>query len=143
MLVCGPCAHAGTTLDRVKRSGVLNDVLVESYPPFGFIDADNQLAGFDVDVAKAFAARLGVTLKLATPGWETVLSGRWQGRWDICICSMSPTEERAKVLSLPVRYYSSPAVLTVHKNEPHIKTVADISGKRVGVGMGSSYAPIA
>jgi polar amino acid transport system substrate-binding protein len=139
MLVCVPLSHAGTTLDRVKRTGVLNDVLVESYPPFGFIDAGNQLAGFDVDVAKAFAARLGVTLKLATPGWETIMSGRWQGRWDICICSMSPTEERAKVLSLPVRYYSSPAVLTVHKDERRIKTVADISGKRVGVGMGSSY----
>ena len=139
MLMCVASTHAGTTLDRVKRTGVLNDVLLESYPPFGFIGADNQLTGFDVDVAKAFAARLGVTLKLATPGWETILSGRWQGRWDICICSMSPTEGRAKVLSLPVRYYSSPAVLTVHKNEPHIKTVADISGKRVGVGMGSSY----
>jgi polar amino acid transport system substrate-binding protein len=139
MLVCVPLTHAGTTLDRVKRTGVLNDVLVESYPPFGFIDAGNQLAGFDVDVAKAFAARLGVTLKLATPGWETIMSGRWQGRWDICICSMSPTEERAKVLSLPVQYYSSPAVLTVHKNEQHIKSVADLSGKRVGVGMGSSY----
>ena len=139
MLLCMPFTHAGMTLDRVKRTGVLNDALMESYPPFGFIDADNQLAGFDVDVAKAFAARLGVTLKVATPGWETIVSGRWQGRWDICICSMSPTKERAKVLSLPVQYYSSPAVLTVHKNELHIKTVADISGKRVGVGMGSSY----
>jgi polar amino acid transport system substrate-binding protein len=139
MLICAPLTLAGTTLDRVKRTGVLNDVLLESYPPFGFIGADNQLTGFDVDVAKAFAARLGVALKLATPGWETILSGRWQGRWDICICSMSPTEARAKVLSLPVRYYSSPAVLTVHKDETRIRTVADLSGKRVGVGLGSSY----
>jgi polar amino acid transport system substrate-binding protein len=139
MLLCVPAARAGTTLDRVKRTGVLNDILLESYPPFGFMGADNQLTGFDVDVAKAFAARLGVTLKLATPGWETILSGKWQGRWDICICSMSPTEARARVLSLPVRYYCSPAVLTVHKNEQHIKTVADLSGKRVGVGLGSSY----
>jgi polar amino acid transport system substrate-binding protein len=138
-LLCMPLAHAGATLDRVKRSGVLNDALMESYPPFGYIDAANQLAGFDVDVAKAFAARLGVTLKLATPGWETLMSGRWQGRWDICICSMSPTEARAKVLSLPIQYYSSPAVLTVHKDEQRIKTVADLSGKRVGVGLGSSY----
>jgi polar amino acid transport system substrate-binding protein len=138
-LLCMPLAHAGATLDRVKRSGVLNDALMESYPPFGYIDAANQLAGFDVDVAKTFAARLGVTLKLATPGWETLMSGRWQGRWDICICSMSPTEARAKVLSLPIQYYSSPAVLTVHKDEQRIKTVADLSGKRVGVGLGSSY----
>jgi polar amino acid transport system substrate-binding protein len=134
-------AHAwpGATLERVTRSGVLNDVLVNTYPPFGFIDADNQLAGFDVDVARAFAAKLGVTLRLATPGWETIVSGRWQGRWDICICSMSPTDERAKVLSFPVTYYSSPAVLTVHANEQRIKSIEDVSGKRVGVGTGSSY----
>ena len=138
-LMCTAQAWAGTTLERVKRSGVLNDVLVNNYPPFGFIDANNELAGFDVDVARALAAKLGVTLKLATPGWETIVSGRWQGRWDICICSMSPTGERAKVLSFPVTYYNSPAVLTVHSNEQRIKSVADISGKRVGVGTGSSY----
>ena len=139
LLVCTAQSWAGDTLERVKRSGVLNDVLVNTYPPFGFIDADNELAGFDVDVARALAAKLGLTLKLATPAWETIVSGRWQGRWDICICSMSPTDERAKVLSFPVTYYHSPAVLTVHKDEPHIKSIADISGKRVGVGTGSSY----
>ena len=100
-------AWAGTTLERVTRTKVLKDVLVDAYPPFGFIDANNELAGFDVDVARAVAAKLGVTLSLATPGWETIVSGRWQGRWDICICSMSPTAERAKVLNFPVWYYSS------------------------------------
>jgi polar amino acid transport system substrate-binding protein len=139
LLVCTAQSWAGDTLERVKRSGILNDVLVNTYPPFGFIDADNELAGFDVDVARALAAKLGLTLKLATPAWETIVSGRWQGRWDICICSMSPTDERAKVLSFPVTYYHSPAVLTVHRNEQRIKSVADISGKRVGVGTGSSY----
>jgi ABC-type dipeptide/oligopeptide/nickel transport system ATPase component len=92
---------AGTTLDRVQHSGVLSDVLVSDYPPFGFIDGNNELAGFDVDVARAVAAKLGVKLQLATPGWETIVSGRWLGRSDICICSMSPTTERARVLDFP------------------------------------------
>ncbi len=139
IMLCAAHAWGGATLDRVKRSGVVNNVLINTYPPFGYIDADNQLAGFDVDVARAFAAKLGVALRLATPGWETIVSGRWQGRWDICICSMSPTEDRARVLSFPVTYYNSPAVLTVHASEQRIKSVADISGKRVGVGTGSSY----
>jgi len=139
IMLCAAHAWCGETLDRVKRSGVVNNVLINTYPPFGYIDADNQLAGFDVDVARAFAAKLGVALRLATPGWETIVSGRWQGRWDICICSMSPTEDRARVLSFPVIYYNSPAVLTVHASEQRIKSVADISGKRVGVGTGSSY----
>ena len=131
--------HAGATLDRVKRSGVLNDLMVNDYPPFGFINANNELAGFDVDVARAVATRLGVKLKLFTPGWETIVSGRWQGRWDVCICSMSPTEARARVLNFPTLYYHSPAVLVVHKDERRIRSIADVSGKRVGVGMGSSY----
>jgi polar amino acid transport system substrate-binding protein len=139
LAVLGRPVSAGTTLDRVLRSGVLNDALVASYPPFGFINADNTLDGFDVDVAHAFAAKLGVKLNIVTPAWETVVAGQWNGRWDICICSMSPTAERAKVLSFPVRYYRSPAVLVVHRDERRIKSVADLSGRRVGVGMGSSY----
>ena len=139
LCLCVSNARAGATLDRVKRTGVVTNVLLNTYPPFGYIDANNELAGFDVDVAKAFAAQLDVKLNLQTPSWETIVSGHWQGRWDICICSLSPTEERARVLDFPVRYYSSPAVLTVHKDEQHIRSIADLSGKRVGVGSGSSY----
>jgi polar amino acid transport system substrate-binding protein len=139
MLLFATQTWAGATLDRVKRTGVLKNVLLNTYPPFGFIGPDNQLAGFDVDVARAVAAKLGVTLKLETPAWETIVSGRWQGRWDLCICSMSPTGDRSKVLNFPATYYNSPAVLTVHASEQRIKSIADISGKRVGVGIGSSY----
>jgi polar amino acid transport system substrate-binding protein len=138
--VCaGASAFAGATSERVHRSGVLTDALVASYPPFGFVNANNELDGFDVDVARAVAARLGVKLKIITPAWETVVSGQWLGRWDICICSMSPTFERTRVLSFPARYYQSPAVLVVHRDEKRIAGVADLSGRRVGVGMGSSY----
>ena len=132
-------AQAGETLDRVRKTGVFTNLVVSDYPPFGFINDRNELDGFDVDVAKAVADRLGVTLKLAAPGWEAFVAGHWQGRWDACICSMSPTEARAKVLDFPARYYSSPVFLIVHKDETAIKSIADISGKRVGVGMGSTY----
>jgi polar amino acid transport system substrate-binding protein len=140
LAVCAPPgAAAGETLARVKRTGVLQDVLVDDYPPFGFIDDRNQLAGFDVDVAQAVANKLGVKLKLSTPGWETISAGRWHGRWDVCICSMSPTQERARVLDFPAQYYFSPAVLVVNSRDSRIRSIADISGKRVGVGTGSSY----
>lgn len=130
---------AGETLDRVRGNGVVVDVVVNDYPPFGFINDKNELDGFDVDVAKAFADKLGVKLKLETPGWETIISGKWAGRWDVAISSATPTEERAKVVNFPVIYYSVPAVLVVNRDEQNIKSIADISGKRVGVGTGSSY----
>ncbi len=135
----GGAAYAGETLDRVRSKGEVVDVLVNDYPPFGFINEKNELDGFDVDVAKAFADKLGVKLKLETPGWETIISGKWAGRWDVAISSATPTEERAKVVDFPVVYYSVPAVLVVNKDEENIKSIADISGKRVGVGTGSSY----
>lgn len=130
---------AGATLDRVTKSGVLTNVLVNDYPPFSYLDENNTLAGFDIDVAQAVADKLGVKLRLETPGWETIVSGKWEGRWDISIGSMTPTKERAEVLSFPVQYYSSPAVLVVHKDETRIADIKDISGRQVGVGTGSSY----
>jgi len=139
LLVSFAPAQAGTTLDRVRRTGIVTNVLLDTYPPFEFLGSDNQLAGFDVDVARAFAAKIGARLQLQTPSWETIVSGHWQGRWDICICSMTRTGERERVLSFPVEYYASPAVITVHKDESRIKSAADLSGKRVGVGNGSTY----
>ena len=132
-------AWAGATLDRVRAKGEVVDVLVNDYPPFGFINAKNELDGFDVDVARAFAARLGAKLRLETPGWETIIGGKWAGRYDVAISSATPTEERSKVVSFPAIYYNLPAVLVVNKDENAIHTIKDISGKRVGVGTGSSY----
>lgn len=132
-------AQAGATLQRVEQTHVLHDVLVSDYPPFGFIDDDNRLAGFDVDVAKAVAQRLGVKLVLDSPAWETIVGGKWNGRWDVCICSMTPNAERAKVLDFVTPYYSSPAVLVVNRADTRIRSAADLTGKRVGVGVGSSY----
>lgn len=132
-------ALAGEVFDRVKEKGEVVNAVVNDYPPFAYINDKNELDGFDVDVAKAFAEKLGVKLRLETPGWETIISGRWAGRWDIAITSSTPTEERAKVVNFPVNYYSVPAVLVVNKDEQAIKSAADLTGKRVGVGTGSSY----
>ncbi len=54
---------------------------------------------------------------------------------------MTPTTQRAEVLDFPIQYYASPGVLVVNKDETRIDSVADISGKEVGVGTGSSYEP--
>jgi len=57
--------------------------------------------GFDIDVAKEVAKRLGVELEHVTPGWDVITAGKWAGRWDICIGSMTATKEREEVLDFP------------------------------------------
>jgi polar amino acid transport system substrate-binding protein len=132
-------AFAGSTLDRVTEKGELRGVLMESYPPFSFLNEQNQLDGFDVDVAKAVAQRLGVKLKLQTPSWDVIAAGRWSGRYDICVCSMTPSKARAEVFDFPVEYYQSPAVIVVNAQDTTIASGKDLSAKKVGVGSASTY----
>ncbi len=132
-------ALAGATLQRVQDHKELVGVLMESYPPFSFLNDQNQLDGFDVDVAKAVAQMLGVTLRLETPSWDVIAAGHWSGRYDICICSMTPSKARAEVFDFPVEYYASPAVIVVNANDDRIHSTKDLSGKKVGLTSASSY----
>jgi polar amino acid transport system substrate-binding protein len=91
-------AGAGEVLDRVMNEKVLVLSSEVAYPPQAFLDANNEMDGFDVDVAKEIAARLGVELEIVTPAWDIITAGNWGGRWDISVGSMTPTASRAEVL---------------------------------------------
>ncbi|MBP7980493.1 MAG: transporter substrate-binding domain-containing protein [Tolumonas sp.] len=132
-------ARAGETLDRVKENKELIAVMDQSYPPYSFLNDKNEEDGFDVDVVKEVAKRLGVTAKIQTPSWEVITAGHWRGRWDICICSMTPDEKKAKVLDFVAPYYSAPAVLITNATGSAINKVSDIDGKRIAIEQGSSY----
>lgn len=132
-------AMAGATLDKINKKGEMVGVMMENYPPFSFLNEQNQLDGFDVDVAKAVADKLGVKLQLATPSWDVIAAGRWGSRYDVCICSMTPSQARAQVFNFPVEYYQSPAVIVVNAKSDAIKSAKDLSGKKVGVISASTY----
>lgn len=132
-------ALAGETLDRVMKNKVLVEVTDQAYPPFSYIDDSGEVVGFDIDVSKEIAKRLGVEYKVETPSWEIIVAGNWNGRWDICVCSMTPTAERAQVLDFVNEYYDAPAVVVVNVDNNDIKGPADLSGKKVGAQAGTTY----
>jgi polar amino acid transport system substrate-binding protein len=134
-----PSAQAGQTLDRVMSKKLMVAVTDQGYPPFSFLNDNNEIDGFDIDVAREVAKRLGVKLRVESPGWQMIVAGKWQGRWDVCICSMTPTTERAQVLDFPVRYYSAPASLLVSADNTTIHGPADITGRKIGVESGTVY----
>jgi polar amino acid transport system substrate-binding protein len=131
-------ALAGETLDRVLESGVLKVATNSDYRPNAFMNSANELDGFDIDVSKAIAKRLGVEAKFVTPGWEVMTAGRWSGRWDMVVGSMTPTKARAEVLDFPALYYFSPAAFAVHKDADY-QSVSDLDGKKIGVVSASTY----
>jgi len=131
-------AGAGDVLNRVMANKKLVNALDVEYPPFSFLDVDKTMDGFDVDVAKEVAKRLGVEVEQVTPGWDVITAGKWAGRWDISIGSMTPTRDRTAVLDFPVPYYFSQAVLLVSKNSA-AKEPKDLSGKKVGAQVATTY----
>lgn len=132
-------ALAGKTLDHVMAAKSMTEVTDQAYPPFSFIDDKGEIVGFDIDVAGELARRLGVAMKVETPSWEIITAGNWQGRYDICVCSMTPTTERARVLDFVTGYYAAPAIIVVNAANTSIKSAADLDGKKVGAQAGSAY----
>src|SRR5262249_17958696 len=137
MLIPG-LAAASPTLDRIASRGRMGMAVDAAYPPLSFLK-DDQLQGFDIDVGREVARRLGVTLETVTPGWDIITAGHWNRRWDICIGSMAPTKTRAEVLDFPAVYYYAPAVLIVHKDNTWAAKPRDLSSRRIGVQAASTY----
>lgn len=131
-------SYAGETLDRVNSNGVLVVGTNANWPPQSFLNDQNEMDGFDIDVSKGVASRLGVDVKFITPSWEVMTSGNWNGRWDITIGSMTPTTTRAKVLDFPAVYYFTPASVAVHVDS-EAEQISDLNGKAVGVTTASTF----
>ena len=136
--VLGAPAEAGEVLDRVMKTKTLTMSSDPAYPPQSFLNDKNEFEGFDIDVGREIAKRLGTELKIITPAWEVITAGNWGDRWDMSVGSMTPTSERARVLDFPAIYYFTPASFAVHKDSK-AQTVEDLNGKVIGVCGGCTY----
>ncbi|MBP5856429.1 ABC transporter substrate-binding protein [Marivibrio halodurans] len=138
LLVAPALAQAGETLDRVTSTGTLTLSSDPAYPPQSFLNDDNEMDGFDVDVGREIAKRMGVEIEIVTPAWEVITAGNWNGRWDISVGSMTPTKTRAEVLDFPAVYYYVPASFAVHADSA-IDSKEALNGKTIGVCGGCTY----
>jgi polar amino acid transport system substrate-binding protein len=131
--------QAGEVLDRVMSKGGLVMSTDPEYPPQSSLDENNEFVGFDIDVGKQIADRLGVDIEFVTPSWDVITAGNWAGRWDVSVGSMTPTAARREVLDFPAVYYYTPAALAVHADNTEITEPAAASGKTIGVGVATTY----
>ena len=134
-------ASAADLLDTVKARGTLRIAVEGTYPPFNFKDPQTgELTGFDVDVAKLVAAKLGVKPEFITTEYSGILAGLAAGKYDVIVNQVGITPERQKAFDFSDPYTLSSAQLILRKNEAgNFKSLDDLKGKRVGVGQGSNY----
>ena len=137
LLAMTGAAQAGETLDRVMERGAMVVATNSGWPPQSFLGEDNQLTGFDIDVAKDIAERLGVEVSFETPDWAVMTGGHWNGRFDLAVGSVTPTKPRAEVIDFPATYYFSPYVFVVHQDSA-AQTRDDLDGEVIGVETGTT-----
>lgn len=78
-----------------------------AYPPFNYLDANSQLRGFDIDIARALCTEMRVQCQFVTQEWRDIIPGLLARNYDAIIASMSITEERKKQVLFTKKYYST------------------------------------
>lgn len=129
-------ASAETTLEKIKRTGVMTSANTFSYPPFGFIENGKQV-GFDVDLATEIAKRMNVKLVYEQIDFRGIIAALTSKRVDLLITGMVYTPDRAKQIAYSEPYFNG-GVAAAYRPEKPIKQPDDVVGKTIGVELGSA-----
>ncbi len=136
-------AAAGANLDQIKAAGVLKIGTEGTYAPFTYHDASNELVGFDVEIGKAVAEKLGVKAEFLEGKWDGLIAGLEANRYDAVINQVGITEERKAKYDFSELYIASKAVLIVKGDNTDIKGFADLKGKKSAQSLTSNFGKLA
>lgn len=125
-------------LATIKSRGTVKVSTDPNYAPQSFLNDQGEFEGFDIDVAKEIAERLGVDVEFTTPNFDLVQAGGWNGQWDISVGSITITETRKGVLDFTEPYYYTPAQLAA-SDSSGVTAVEDFAGKKICVGAATTY----
>ena len=125
------------SLSALKERGVFVLGLDDSFPPLGFRNEDNEIVGYDIDLAKEVVKRLGVTFKAQPIDWDAKEMELATGKIDCIWNGLTMTPDREAVLAFTKPYLNNDQILVVRENSG-INALADMKGKTVGIQSGSS-----
>ena len=141
----GVCASADTSgtdaLATICKNGSIRVATDQKYKPQSWYDVKTgEWKGFDVDVAREIATRLGVTADINHQEWDVITAGSWNNRWDVSVGSMTDTVDREKLFDFTPSYYYTPAGIAVASSNTSVQDLStDLDGKKVCVGSSTTY----
>lgn len=135
------------TLEGIKKKGKIIVGTSADYPPFethALVDGEDQIVGFDIEIAKYIADELGVELELVDMDFDKLLGGLETGMLDMVIAGMNPTPEREKEANFTDIYFETTLSVLIHKDSAsEITSPEDLKGKSIGVQIGTTQEEVA
>lgn len=134
---------AADLLEEIQSKGQITIAMEGTWSPWTFHNEDDELVGYDVEVGKAIAERLGVEPKFVEGPWDGLLAGLEVGRYDIMVNGVGISEERQKKYDFSTPYAYDKPVVIVRGNYDEIQTMEDLKGKKTANTITSLYAETA
>ena len=136
-------AAAANKLETIQSNGKLVIALEGTWQPWSFHDESDTLVGYDVEVSRAIAEKLGVEPEYVESDWDSLFAGLDAGRYDLVCNGVEVTEERAKTYDFTTPYGYIHTALAVRKDNEDIKSFEDLAGKTTANSLASTYMELA
>ena len=136
-------AAADDQLAAIQNRGTLIVALEGAWQPWSFHDASDTLVGYDVEVSRAIAEKLGVEPEYVESDWDSLFAGLDAGRYDLVCNGVEVTEERAKTYDFTTPYGYIHTALAVKKDNDTITSFEDLKGKTTANSLASTYMELA
>ena len=136
-------AAAANKLEAIQSNGKLVIALEGAWQPWSFHDESDTLVGYDVEVSRAIAEKLGVEPEYVESDWDSLFAGLDAGRYDLVCNGVEVTEERAKTYNFTTPYGYIHTALAVRKDNEDIKSFEDLAGKTTANSLASTYMELA
>ena len=130
-------------LDSIQKSGKLVVALEGAWQPWSYHDSSDTLVGYDVEVSRAIAEKLGVEPEYVESDWDSLFAGLDAGRYDMVCNGVEVTEERAKTYAFTTPYGYIHTALAVRKDNTDITSFEDLKGKTTANSLASTYMELA
>ena len=134
---------AADQLAAIQTNGKLVVALEGAWQPWSYHDESDTLVGYDVEVSRAIAQKLGVEPEYVESDWDSLFAGLDAGRFDLVCNGVEVTEERAKTYDFTVPYGYIHTALAVRKDNQDIHSFEDLKGKTTANSLASTYMELA
>lgn len=130
----------GIAQSSARDTGTLRIGVTANYPPFLYVDDNNLMQGFEIDIANALCAQMKVRCEFVREEWSDMIPALIANRYDAIMSSMSITKERKQHIDFSKHYYQSPASFTARRESNLRDTSPDgMAGRVIGATVGTIH----